>query len=51
MNTTTEKETYLAPFADAVLMEFQQIICSSEKKITTGTGVEGLSEQAYPWDI
>lgn len=49
MNTTTEKETYLAPFADAVLMEFQQIICSSEKKITTD--VEGLSEQAYPWDI
>lgn len=49
MNNTTEKETYLAPFADAVLMEFQQIICSSEKKSTTN--VEALSEEEYSWDI
>jgi hypothetical protein len=49
MNSTTEKETYLAPFADAVLMVSQQIICSSEKKFTTG--VEPLSEQTYPWGI
>ena len=49
MNNTTEKETYLAPFADGVLMESQQIICSSEKKLTTG--VEPLSEQPFPWDI
>lgn len=48
MNNTTEKETYLAPFADGVLMESQQIICSSEKKSTT---IEGLSEQGYPWEI
>lgn len=49
MNNTTEKETYLAPFADAVLMVSQQIICSSGKKPTTN--VEPLSEQEYPWEI
>ena len=48
MNTTTEKETYLAPFADAVLMASQQIICSSVTKSTT---IEDLSEQEYPWEI
>ena len=48
MNNTTEKETYLAPFADAVLMESQQIICSSVTKSTT---IEDLSEQGYPWEI
>lgn len=48
MNNTTEKETYLAPFADAVLMVSQQIICSSVTKSTT---IEDLSEEGYSWDI
>ena len=47
MNTTTEKETYLAPFADAVLMEFQQIICVSQ----FGTSVEDIEEEDYGWKI
>lgn len=48
MNNTTEKETYLAPFADAVLMASQQIICSSETK---SASVEDLGEQEYSWNI
>ncbi len=48
MNSTTEKETYLAPFAEGVLMESQQIICSSVTKSTT---IEDLSEEEYSWDI
>lgn len=48
MNTTTEKETYLAPFADAVLMEFQQIICVSQQ---FRTSVDDVEEEDYDWKI
>ena len=48
MNTTTEKETYLAPFADAVLMEFQQIICVSQQ---FRTSVDDVEEKDYDWEI
>lgn len=48
MNTTTEKETYLAPFADAVLMEFQQIICVSQQ---FRTSVDDVEEEDYDWEI
>lgn len=44
----TKKETYLAPLADVVLMEFQQIICGSMK---SSTNIEDVSEESYDWEI
>lgn len=46
--STTERETYLAPFADAVLMESQQIICGSKE---SSTNIEDVSEESYGWEI